>query len=88
MRVQSLGWEDPLEEEMATHSSILAWKIPWTEEPGSPWSCKESDLMEKQSTAYISEHEVARLKKVWLLRTENTPNVSPQALSFINLTNI
>ena len=32
--VQSLGWEDPLEEEMATHSSILAWKIPWTEEPG------------------------------------------------------
>jgi len=32
--VQSLGQEDPLEKEMATHSSILAWKIPWTEEPG------------------------------------------------------
>ena len=32
--VQSLGWEDPLEEEMALHSSILAWEIPWTEEPG------------------------------------------------------
>ena len=32
--VQSLGWEDPLETEMATHSSILAWKIPWMEEPG------------------------------------------------------
>ena len=32
--VQSLGQEDPLEEEMATHSSILAWRIPWTEEPG------------------------------------------------------
>ena len=32
--VQSLGWEDPLEEEMATYSSILAWKIPWTEEAG------------------------------------------------------
>ena len=32
--VQSLGWKDPLEKEMATHSSILAWKIPWTEEPG------------------------------------------------------
>ena len=31
---QSLGWEDPLEKEMATYSSILAWKIPWTEEPG------------------------------------------------------
>ena len=32
--VRSLGWEDPLENEMATHSSILGWKIPWTEEPG------------------------------------------------------
>ena len=32
--VQSLGWEDPLENEMATHSSILVWKIPWTEDPG------------------------------------------------------
>ena len=33
-RVQSLGWEDPLEKGMATHTSILAWRIPWTEEPG------------------------------------------------------
>ena len=33
-RVQSLGWEDPLEKEMAIHSSTIAWKIPWTEEPG------------------------------------------------------
>ena len=32
--VRSLGWEDPLEKEMATHSSILAWRVPWTEEPG------------------------------------------------------
>ena len=32
--VQSLGWENPLEKEMATHSRILAWKIPWTKEPG------------------------------------------------------
>ena len=32
--VQSLGWEDPLEKDMGTHSSILAWEIPWTEEPG------------------------------------------------------
>ena len=32
--VRPLGWEDPLEKEMATHSSILAWRIPWTEEPG------------------------------------------------------
>ena len=34
MRVQLLGWEAPLEEEMATHSSVLAWEIPWTEETG------------------------------------------------------
>ena len=33
-RVRFLGWEDPLEKEMATHSSILTWRIPWTEEPG------------------------------------------------------
>ena len=36
--VRSLGWEDPLEKGMATHSSILAWRIPWTEEPDELWS--------------------------------------------------
>ena len=35
MRVQSLGWEDPLEKGMATYSDLLAWRIPWTEEPGA-----------------------------------------------------
>ena len=42
-QVQSLGWEDPLEKEMATHSSTLAWKVPWMEEPGrlQPRGCKE-----------------------------------------------
>ena len=46
MQVQSLGHEDPLEKEMATHSSILACKIPWTEEPGglSTWDRKESGM--------------------------------------------
>ena len=41
--VQPLGWEDLLEKEMATHSNILGWKIPWTEEPVgySPWGRKE-----------------------------------------------
>ena len=38
MQVQSLGWEDPLEEGMATLFSVLAWRIPWTEEPGGLWS--------------------------------------------------
>ena len=43
MKVRSLGWEDPLEKEMATHSSVLAWRTPRTEEPGglqSTWSLK------------------------------------------------
>ena len=42
MRVQSLGQEDPLEEGMATHCSILAWGIPWAEDPGGcrPWGCR------------------------------------------------
>ena len=55
------GWKDPLEEEMATHSSILAWKIPWTEEPGrAPWGCKESDNTEHACTnthSHIHTHK-------------------------------
>ena len=45
-QVRSLGGEDPLEKRMATHSSILAWRIPWTEEPGGLQSMglKESDM--------------------------------------------
>ena len=47
-QVQSLGWEDPLEEEMATHSRIPAWETPWTAEPGGlqSWGRKESDTSE------------------------------------------
>ena len=45
---RSLGREDPLEWEMATHSSILAWRFPWTEEPGEePWDHKELDTVEQ-----------------------------------------
>ena len=46
--VQPLGREDALEKEMTTHSGILAWRIPWTEEPGSysPWDHTESDTTE------------------------------------------
>ena len=47
--VQSLGWEDPLEKEMATHSSILAWRIPWREEPGGlqAMGLQTSDTIER-----------------------------------------
>ena len=53
MRVQSLGQEGPLEEEMVTHSSSVAWIIPWTEERGGlrgSWGCKESDTTEHART--------------------------------------
>ena len=57
--VRSLGWEDPLEEGMTTHSSILAWRIPWTEEPGglcSPWGGKESDTIEQLTNTPAHTH--------------------------------
>ena len=50
--VISLDWKDPLEKGMTTHSNILAWRIPWTEELGrlySPWGHKESDMTERLS---------------------------------------
>ena len=51
-RVQFLGWEDTLEKQIATHSSILAWRIPWTEEPGrlQPMVSQESGMTERLST--------------------------------------
>ena len=55
MWVQSLGWEDPLEEGVATHSSILAWRIPWMEEPGglSPKDSKEQDTNEATEHTHV-----------------------------------
>ena len=50
--VRSLDWEDPLEEGMATHSSVLAWRTQRTEEPGSPWGHKESNMTDQISTAH------------------------------------
>ena len=53
--VQSLGWEDPLEEGMATHSNILVWRIPWTEEPGRLWSIGSD-------TTVATEHSTAQTR--------------------------
>ena len=54
----SLSQEDALEEGMATHSSILSWRIPWTEEPGgySPWGCKDSDMTERLTHTHTHTH--------------------------------
>ena len=53
-QLQSLGQEDPLEKRMAIHASIVAWRIPWKEEPGgySPWGRRESDMTEQLTLAF------------------------------------
>ena len=56
--VQSLGWEDPLEKGMATHSSIPAWRIPWT----SLWGHKESDLAEPLSLYSVMQEYFINLR--------------------------
>ena len=61
-RVRSLGQEDPLEKEMATHSSILAWRIPWTEETSrlhSPLGHKESDTTEQLTLSHCKRQRLA-----------------------------
>ena len=59
-QVQSLGQEDPLEKEMATHSSILAWKIPWTEEPGG----LQSMQLQRIRYALVTDQQQARVKRM------------------------
>ena len=72
--VQSLGWEDPLEKGMATHSSILAWRIPmdrgdWRAAV-SPWSYKKSDMAERLSTSKLKKAEYQRIDafELWCWR--------------------
>ena len=70
-QVQSLGQEDNLEKEMATHSSILAWEIPWTEGPGGLHSmgCKRvrHDLVNKQHYSIIHVHHIF-IPSLWALK--------------------
>ena len=62
-QVQSLGWEDPLEEGMTVHSSIRAWRVPWTEDPGGLQSLghKESDVVERPTLSLTLQTTVASL---------------------------
>ena len=60
-----MDWDDPLEKGMATHSSILAWRIPWAEEPGglySPWGRKESDTTER---LHFHFQEIVKDREAW-----------------------
>ena len=65
IRVRSLGQENPLEKEMATHSNILAWEIPWTEKVGTkrqgygPWGHKESDTTATKQQCGEEGHAIA-----------------------------
>ena len=70
-QVQFLGQEDPLEKGMATHSSILAWEIPWTEEPSwySPWGYKQSDM-----TEHLSFHFTSNKGNLHLVLMKNYPS--------------
>ena len=77
-RVQSLGWEDPLEKEMATHSSIVAWRISWTEESGRLQSMRSQNqtrlsdfifFISFLSMCYIVSQSVQLLSHVWLFVT-------------------
>ena len=71
MPVQSLGREDPLEEGTATHPSILAWRIPWTEEPGGMQSMEsQSQIQWKQLSSHIhTQRTVQRLGEEWNLES-------------------
>ena len=62
--VLSLGWEDPLEKGKVTHSSILAWRIPWT--LYSPWVCKESVVTERLSLSLLFGILIDRIVKISL----------------------
>ena len=74
--VRSLGWEDPLEKEMPTHSSILAWRIPWTEEPGGLQS------MESQSWTQLSDFTFTNKKfKIWKKKHKCRPQ-KKQSLAY------
>ena len=65
MQVRSLGQEDPLEEEMTTHSSIFAWKIPWTEEPGGLMGYSHA-VAESDWTENVCMHTCTHTHTSWL----------------------
>ena len=72
-QVQSLGWEDPLEKEMATHSSILAWRIPWMEEPGRLQATGSQRVGHDWAT---SPHLMIKLwNTIWPLKAEKDQNI-------------
>ena len=82
-RVRSLGWEDPLEKEMATHSSNLAWKIPWTEEPGGLQSMESQRVGHDWETSLSPTFTILRfyIKVLWVELSPPTPKGYIKALT-------
>ena len=78
MWAQSLGWEDSLEVGMATHSSILAWRIPWTEEPGrlEPWGHKELDTTEATQNILVFATYSENASKIGVVRDGKMPDAA------------
>ena len=65
-RVRALGWEDPLEKEMAIHSSTLAWKIPWTEEPGRLQSMGSQRVGREFTFTFLLPFNSYMLKRIYV----------------------
>ena len=85
MRVWSLGWEDPLEKEMETHSSILAWRIPWTEKPGGLQSMGSQRLGHNLATKQQQLHTWGKWAQAtdpsaWLTENSGPPMTSSPGL--------
>ena len=74
-RVRSLGWEDSLEEGMATHSSILAWRIPWTEEPGGLQSTGSQRVGHDWTTEHSQAHSPGGLTTPCYLRATSSNSI-------------
>ena len=76
-QVRSQVWQDPLEEEMATHSCILAWKIPWTEEPGGLQSTESQTVRHTRETENAYSHTIglkfSNEQTILLLGTAHLP---------------
>ena len=82
MQVQSLVWEDPLEEDMTTHSSILTWRIAWTEEPGRLWSIGWQRVGHDWSDwAHIANKIPESIPFLWKFSSSSWVNISRIAAS-------
>ena len=85
MLIESLGWEDPLEKGTATHSSILTWRIPWTEEPGGLWSMGSQRVGHDWSNLAYTQEPQGLLPQVSnsAVKTEHFPPKLDKIIIFI-----